>query len=267
MIRLRAVWPLLLLCATAQAQDPVALRGRHAELHPHLASSPFGRPLHVDSVVEGNRHKGEIHAVIDQPYAAVSAALARPGHWCEILTIQINVKRCEPGADSLSAFITRKPRDTVDGAHRIDFRFEVAASRPDYLHVGLNADAGPVGTRDYQIRLEATPLDGKRTFLRMSYAYTLGTMARLAMDAYLAGAGRDKRGFSVEGGERGVIERAAMRHYLGIEAYLASLAAPPGKRLDSRLRSWYAAAARYPQLQERVGLDEYVEMKHREAAG
>jgi hypothetical protein len=199
--------------------------------------------------------------VIDQPYAAVAAALARPAHWCEILTIQINIKRCEPAADGLSAFITRKPRDPVDAAHRIDFRFEVAASRSDYLHVGLNADAGPVGTRNYQIRLEATPLDGKRTFLRMSYGYTLGTMARLAMDAYLAGAGRDKRGFSVEGGERGVIERSAMRHYLGIEAYLGS------QDLETRLRRWYEAITRYPQLEERVGFDEYVAMKHREAAG
>lgn len=264
---IRLLCALLLASAAAHAQDPAALRARHAALHEHLGSSPFGRPVHVESAVEGNRHKGEIHAVIEQPYAALAAALARPGHWCEILTIQINIKRCEPAADGLSAFITRKPRDTVDGAHRIDFHFELAVSRSDYLHVGLNADAGPVGTRDYQIRLEATPLDGKRTFLRMTYGYTLGSMARFALDAYLAGAGRDKRGFSVDGGERGVIERAAMRHYLGIEAYLASLTAPPGKRLDSRLRSWYAAAARYPQLQERVGLDEYVEMKHREAAG
>lgn len=258
---IRLLCALLLVSAAAHAQDPAALRSRHAALHEHLGSSPFGRPLHVDSAVEGNRHKGEIHAVIEQPYSTVAAALARPAHWCEILTIQINIKRCEPAADSLSAFITRKPRDTVDGAHRIDFRFDVAASRADYLHIGLNADAGPVGTRDYQIHLEATPLDAKRTFLRMSYGYTLGTMARLAMDAYLAGAGRDKRGFSVEGGERGVIERAAMRHYLGIEAYLGS------KDLETRLRRWYEAITRYPQLEERVGFDEYVAMKHREAAG
>ena len=44
-------------------------------------------------------------------------------------------------------------------------------------------------------------------------------MARLAMDAYLAGAGRDKRGFSVDGGDaRGVVERSAMRYYLATEA-------------------------------------------------
>ena len=163
----RVLCVLLVFCATAQAQDPGALRSRHTALRDNLAASPFGRPLHVDSAVEGSRHKGEIHAVVEQPYAAVAAALARPAHWCDILTLQVNVKRCEPAADGLSAFITRKPRDPVDGAHRIDFRFDIAASRADYLHVGLNADAGPVGTRDYRIQLEATPLAAKRTFLRM----------------------------------------------------------------------------------------------------
>jgi hypothetical protein len=57
-----------------------------------------------------------------------------------------------------------------------------------------------------------------------------------------------------------------MRYYLAIEAYLESLAAPPGERLDRRLRDWYAAITRYPQLHEPVGRDEYVEMKRREAS-
>jgi hypothetical protein len=111
----------------------------------------------------------------------------------------------------------------------------------------------------------------------MSYAYTLGTMARLAMDAYLAGAGRDKVGFSVverlpDGrpvyvdGLRGVVERSSMRYYLAIEATIDALAMPPAQRLDARLRRWYAGITRYPQLREQVGADEYVEMKRREAS-
>jgi hypothetical protein len=116
-----------------------------------------------------------------------------------------------------------------------------------------------MGTRDYRILVEATPLDAQRTFLHMSYAYTLGWAARLAMDAYLAGAGRDKPGFSVPGGERGVAERGAMRYYLALEAYLESQA------LETRLRHWYAATARYPQLREAISADEYLEMKRREA--
>ena len=46
---------------------------------------------------------------------------------------------------------------------------------------------------------------------------------------------------------------------------LESLGAPTKQRLEARLRHWYAAIARYPQLHEAVGAEEYVEMKQREA--
>ncbi len=255
-----------LVSGTAQAQDAGALRARHAALKEQLASNPFGRPLHVESSVSGGTHKGEIYAVIEQPYRVVAPALARTAHWCDILTLQVNIKRCDAADEKLAAFITRKARDPADGAHRVEFSYQVLGSSADYLQVALRAPSGPVGTRDYQIRLEAAPLDSRRTFIHLSYAYTLGTMARFAMDGYLAGAGRDKRGFSVEGGERAVVERGAMRHYLAIEAHLDSLGAPAGQRLEKRLRGWYAAISRYPQLQERVGPDEYVEMKRKQAA-
>src|SRR5690606_18883171 len=117
------------------------------------------------------------------------------------------------------------------------------------------------GTRDYRIRLEAAPVDGERTFMHLSYAYALGLAARIAMQGYFATAGRDKVGFSVvdreaDGrpvyvdGARGVVERNAMRYYLAVEAYLESLKIPPEKRLETRLRDWYAAIERYPQLEE-----------------
>lgn len=240
------------------------------------ADHPFGKALRVESSAEGGRHQGEIRAVIEQPHSVVAPALGRPAHWCEILTLQVNIKRCTSNSESLTAFITRKPRDPVDSAHRIDFRFQVSATSADSLQVALSAPSGPVGTRDYEIRLEAVPLDAQRTSVRMTYAYTLGIMARLAMEAYLSGAGREKVGFSVverlpDGrpvyvdGVRGVVERSAMRHYLAIAASVEALSIPPTQRLDARARSWYAAITRYPQLREQVGAEEYVEMKRREA--
>src|ERR1044071_9765513 len=94
------------------------------------AGNPFGRTLHVQSTAVGGAHKGEIRAVIDQPYGVVATALARPEHWCDILTLQVNIKRCEPSSAALVAFIARKPRVRVADTHRIDFRFE-AAKRAD----------------------------------------------------------------------------------------------------------------------------------------
>jgi hypothetical protein len=278
MLMLRvALLCLALAPAAAPAQDAGTLLARHTALQKELADNPFGRPLHVASTVSGGAHKGEVHAVIDVPYSVVGAALARPGHWCDILTLQVNVKSCKASNDTIAAFITRKPRERLDSAHRIDFRFHAAAKGAQYLQVALNSDSGPVGTRDYEIRLEAAPLDARRTFIRMSYAYTLGTMARWAMDAYLSGSGSDKVGFSVverlpDGravyvdGVRGVVERSAMRYYLAIEASVEALGVPPAQRLDVRLRRWYAAITGYPQLREKIGADEYVEMKRREAS-
>ncbi len=277
MLMLRAVFLCLALApAAAPAQDAGTLLARHTALQNQLADNPFGRPLHVASTVSGGAHKGEVHAVIDVPYSVAGPALARPAHWCDILTLQVNVKSCKASDDMIAAFITRKPRDRLDSAHRIDFRFHAAATGAHYLQVALSSESGPVGTRDYEIRLEAAPLDARRTFIRMSYAYTLGTMARWAMDAYLAGSGSDKVGFSVverlpDGrpvyvdGVRGVVERSAMRYYLAIEASVEALSIPATQRLDARARNWYAAITRYPQLREQVSADEYVEMKRREA--
>jgi len=266
------------LCGAAQAQDAGALRARHARLQEQLAKSPFGRSLHVESTISGNTHQGEIYAVIEHPYNVLAPTLARPADWCDILTLQVNVKGCSASAEALTAHIARKPRATLENAHRVDFRFQVARRTADYLHVALNAPSGPVGTRDYGIRLEAAPLDAQRTFMHLSYTYTLGSMARLAMDAYLTGPGRDKYGFSVvdrlpDGrpvyvdGVRGVVERSAMRYYLAVEAHLDSLAMPPAQRLDARLRDWYAETTRYPQLKEPVSADEYVQMKRKESLG
>jgi hypothetical protein len=257
----------LLISGSAQAQDAAALRSRHAALKEQLADSPFGRPLHVESSATDGAHKGHIYAVVEQPYGVVAPALTRPEGWCQILMLQVNIKRCsvDRSSEALAAFVTRKPRDGIESAHRIDFRYEPTTKTGDYLGVALSASAGPLGTRDYQIMLEATPLDSQRTFIHMSYAYTLGLVARTAMNSYLAGAGRNKRGFSVDGGERGVVERSAMRYYLAVEAYLESLDAPPERRLEARLRNWYEAITRYPQLHEAIGREEYVEMKRREA--
>jgi hypothetical protein len=254
--------PFLCAAFAAQAQDAGALRTRHAILQKQLAENPFGRPLHVDSSVDGGKHRGQIFAVIERPYRVVAPALAQSPGWCDVLTLQVNIKGCKASDEGLTAFITRKPRDTVDSAHRVDFRFEPAPSGREYMRVRLSAAAGPVGTRNYEIVLQAAPLDPRRTLIDMSYAYTLGSMARAAMSAYLAGAGGEKPGFTVDGGERGVIERGAMRYYLAIEAYLTS-----PDNLDTRLHHWYTATTRYPQLRERVGLEEYVAMKRREAAG
>lgn len=276
MLRAFLAFAVALLALPAMAQDAGALRARHAALQEKLAGNDFGRPLHVESTAQGGAHQGAVYAVIEQPYDLVAPALARAASWCDILVLQVNVKQCTAPQQALTALITKKPRDPLESAYQVDFAFETAAAGADYLSVALRAPEGPMGTRDYRIAVQAAPLGPERTFLQFSYEYTLGFMARIAMDAYLATSGREKTGFSVvergpDGrpvrvdGVRGVIERSAMRYYLAVEAYLDSLAAPEGERLQARLEKWYAGIERYPQLREEVGRDEYVQMKRREA--
>lgn len=260
------------------AQDAGALRERHAALREQLSGNSFGRPLHVESTEASGEHAGKVYAVVDKPFGMVQPALRGAQRWCRILVLPVNVKGCEaPGSDTLAIHVARKPHDSVDQAYRVGFQYEVTAAADDYLRVALTAAEGPFGTTDYRIRLEAAPLDERRTFIHMSYSYVLGFTARLAMSAYLATSGRDKVGFSVvdrapDGrpvyidGARGAIERNTMRYYLAVEAYLASLAAPAGQRLETRLRDWYAGIERYPrQLQEQVKREEYLRMKLAEA--
>jgi hypothetical protein len=258
-----------------EAQDAQALRARHAALRGQLADSPFGRPLHVESSEKAREHKGAIYAVVEEPFKLVGPALRQARQWCDVLVLLPNVKRCEASSadvEALSLFVAREPTDPLEQAYRTDFAYEVPAAATDYLHVGLDSKEGPFGTTDYRIRLEATPLDAKRTFLHLAYSYTVRGTARLGMQMYLATSGRDKVGFSVvdrtpEGrpvyvrGVRGVVERTTMRNYLALEAYLATLDAPAAERMEKRLRAFHAGLERYPRQLRELELDEYLEIK------
>jgi hypothetical protein len=47
--------------------------------------------------------------------------------------------------------------------------------------------------------VEVVALDAQRSFLHMSYSYAYGLAARLAMQSYLATAGRNRVGFTIVG--------------------------------------------------------------------
>jgi hypothetical protein len=145
----RAFILLLVLAGSAQAEDAAALRARHAALKGQLANNPFGQPLHVESSASGGAHKGQIYAVLERPYRVVAPALARPEDWCQILTLQVNIKRCraDQSGQALAAFITRKARDAIASAHRVEFRYEPTTTSGDYLRVALSASSGPTRWR------------------------------------------------------------------------------------------------------------------------
>jgi len=265
--------------APVQAQDAAALKARHAALREVLARNAFGRPLHLESSQTAEALRGDIYALVEQPYAVVGPALRGIERWCDILILHQNVKSCRAppatAADRLSLNVGRRFDQPLDETHRLDFVYRLLADQPGYLQMQLMAGQGPLGTHNYRILLEVVALDAGSSFLHLSYSYGFGLRARLAMQGYLATAGRSKAGFSVVGrdsrgrplhigGTRGVVERNTMRYYLAIESTLGALALPQAARLEQRLSAWYAAVERYPLQLHELERDEYLQMKRKE---
>lgn len=266
---------LLALPATHAVADAGSLRAKHAELRDELRSNPYQRALHIDSTEGSNTLQGDVYAVLDHPFEKVRDALKEPAAWCDIMLLPFNTKYCHANDDKLAVRIGRKYNQPVEQAFRIDFQFRNAAATSDYLEARLNAPQGPVGTKDYRIRVAAVPLEGGKTFLHLSYSYGFGGLGRMAMQAYLSTAGADKVGFSYSGkdgngqpqyigGVRGAIERNAMRYYLAIDSYLDSLAAPEAQRVERRINHWFSATERYPRQLREMDRPTYVNMKRAE---
>lgn len=255
------------------------LRAKYAELEKQLLNNQFQRPLYLDSAESSHDLKGEIYAVVDYPFATVNAALNNPAHWCDVLSLHINIKYCHASGNSagtvLAVNLGRKYNQPLADAYRAEFNYRGVISTPEYFAVELNAGKGPLSTRNYRIRVEATPVKEGRTFVHFTYSYAFGLTGSLAMQGYLATIGRDKDGFTLIGkqrngqpayiqGVRGVVERNTMRYYLAIDAYLAALDTPPKEQLEKRLQHWYSATDRYARQLHEVERNDYLEMKRSE---
>jgi hypothetical protein len=254
-----------------------AMRAHYETIRPQLERNQFGRPLLLQSSEGSSQLKGDAYAVVEHPFERVSAALDEAADWCHVLILPYNTKRCSAETpESLALYVGRKSQEPIERAHRIDFAFNHVAKAQDYLKRQLKADAGPLGTTNYLITLEATPLEAGRSLIHLSYSYSFGTMSRLAMQTYLATSGSAKVGFSMveEGGERkyiggmrGVMERNTMRYFLAIDAYLNSLSAPAGQQLEKRLNEWFAYSEKYRRQLWEMERGEYLSMKRSEVQG
>lgn len=265
----------------AALEDPAqALHQRYAALQEQLAHNEYQRPLYLDSTDADGSTRGEVYVVVHHPFKRVVKALASADHWCDIMILHVNTKYCRPavgaaGTSVLQIAMGRKFEQDLEDAYQVDFSYQLRRSDSTLLQVELDAASGPMGTRDYRIQLDAVPLDAERTFIHLSYAYSYGVSARLAMQAYLATMGSSKVGFTVvsrdDAGEpeyiegvRGAVERNTMRYSLAIESYLGAWSTPPKQRTEQRLRDWFAATERHPQQLHEMELDEYLVMKRNE---
>lgn len=256
-----------------------SLHAKYASLGEQFQHNPFRRALSLDSSESSNDLKGDIYALVDYPFSTVSAALNGPEHWCDVLILHINTKYCSATTDKattvLSVSIGKKTPQPIKEAYPIEFSYRVAAATANYLEIQLNAQEGPLSTRNYRIQLQAVPVGNGRTFLHLTYSYDYGMAGRLAMKTYLATIGSGKVGFTQTGkqangqpeyigGMRGVVERNTMRYYLAIDAHLGALATPPSLQLQKRLHSWFTATEQYPRQLREVDRIAYFDMKRSE---
>ncbi|MEO5883462.1 MAG: hypothetical protein ABIQ06_13675, partial [Caldimonas sp.] len=121
----RARWALASLAIAfalpAPAHDAGTLRSKGAALQEKFASNQFGRPLVIESTQTAGNLRGDVYTVVDYPFATVKQALQANDHWCDILILHLNVKRCRAGADgkSLSLNVGRKFDQALEDAYEL----------------------------------------------------------------------------------------------------------------------------------------------------
>ncbi len=267
--------------ADSEQTAATALRAKQEELAPRLKKNQFNRPIYLHSEELANQLKGDIYALIDAPFEAVSLSLAEAENWCDVLILHLNTKYCKTtqrnGSKKLLVSIGKKTYEELDQVFPIEFSFLPTQSTPEFFDISLAAKSGPLGTSDYRIQLEATAIKGGGTFLHLKYSYAYNYFGLIAMQTYLATIGRGKVGFTQThqppgtppdyiSGMRGVVERNTMRYYLAIEAYLNSLASPRKEQFERRLERWFSATETYHRQLHEIDRDDYLSMKQQEYA-
>jgi hypothetical protein len=277
---------LVLICTCSMAKaGPIdmdagsILRERYVSLEAKLRTNQFRQPLVLDSTETSNHLQGDIYATIAYPIDRVSAAFSRPDNWCETMLLHINTKYCHavtgPAGTILTVNIGSKKQEKLSDAGRLEFKFNIVKVTPDYVQFSLEARDGPLGASDSHIRLEAVALPNGKTFMHLTYSYSVNLAGRLAMKTYLGTVGSDKVGFTVIGtradgqadyidGVRGVVERNTMRYYLAIESFLGATDVIPEGQFEHRMQSWFSAVERYPRQLHEMTRDTYLEMKRAE---
>lgn len=271
-------------CPGAQANsadDATNLREMYQKLMPRLEHNQFERPLYLISEESPSTLKGEVYAVMAYPFATLNEVFDDPTqgskNWCDVMILHPNIKYCRATSgergNTLVVNVSKKEvAEELGTTYVVQFEYDAAITGRGYLQVKLHADRGPLGTRDYQIVVEAVELGAGRTFLHLTYAYSYGAIGRLAMKAYLATFAHGKVGFTeianssaarpeYIGGMRGLMERNTIRYYLAVDAYLGALSAPPDKQLAQRLINWFDANERYPRQLHELDREEYMQMK------
>ncbi|MEJ2686992.1 MAG: hypothetical protein P8124_07245, partial [Gammaproteobacteria bacterium] len=187
--------------ATAAASDVTSRAALLRQYQTVTANTPaLASDLYLRSEQSGNSARGDVFAVVNYPFSTLGARLRQPATWCSILLLHFNVKACvhaRTGATTeLTLYLGRKYYEPPGDAYRVKGRFRVKQAEPDFLHVLVASDGGPLGLKNYAVVLRAAPMTAGRTLLSFSYSFSYGDVANWLMHGYFATFGRDKVGFT-----------------------------------------------------------------------
>lgn len=208
------------------------------------------------------------------PFDTLRSRLHDKQAWCEIIFLHFNIKACvlnhQQQPTSVSIYSGRLYYQSPEDSFRNDYQFARYQFQDDYLGVLLHGPDGPFGTRDYQIKIQAIPVE-QQSLVHLSYAVSYNLVTRMAQRVYFASAGRHRIGFSQEPdgngelapvrGLRGMMERNTVRFYLALEVFLD---APQPEQLDTRLRRWHQLTEQYPDQLKELDEESYLSYKAKE---
>lgn len=148
--------------------------------------NPFHRPLQLESHEGAHGVRGDARGIIGHAFALAAEALSRPEHWCDVLSLHLNIKYCRPSAAGTSPVlhisIGSKAQQPLAEAHRVNLAYRVVTNSPDHLQVALTADEGPMGTSDYRIVLDATPAERNTMRYYLAIESFLGALTAAPQD-------------------------------------------------------------------------------------
>ena len=268
----------LLFCRSADAgrNDLLAF---YTQLKPVLENNVYGIPVYISSSDENNTMTGNIYGVIDYPYAGLVKAIKPPASWCDIAPQHLNIKACTYQVINhqcqLTFYTGRKFYEKADDVYQLTYQFHISEQLEDFIHLQLLADDGPAGTSHYRLNIKAIPLDKDRSFIQFSYSYQYNFITSMGMSTYLATLGRGKLGFTIIGnnaqaepvyieGVRGIIERNAVRYYLAIKSYLATLHMAAEQRFTARITNWFELTEQYHKQLYEMDKTDYLTYKKQE---
>jgi hypothetical protein len=244
-----------------------------------IKASNFGFPLLLESFERDDMVHVDVYGIFHYPFSSVVNVLRVPSNWCDIVSLHPNVKACTyrelTGAWLLTFYLGRKFYQPPEDTRQVIYRYRNVVPQQGYLDIILSADEGPFGTKDHRMRFEAMPLDGGRTFVHVSYAYSDSVVFRLAAKGYFATLGWGKVGFTVTGtdkngepvyigGPRGALERNAVRYYFAIQSFMNTLRYPEERRFSMRTSEWYDLTSRYRQQLFELDKKDYLTFKTKE---